>query len=527
MTRMLENIERHLERVRTIADAGIPDAGVGPDHPHHQASLIALFEAAETNNVAIDALSVNLGDWLDRYLEPLVDELHWGLLAGFGGQFDAHARRQFIDWTIARKSGLADFSKHPAPSLTMQSWLEHAVARDLATPPAWQPWQLASRYCGRLGLVSSPPEPPRLRMPGQTWLRLRGLDRLRWLLALEAVQAVGDDDPWCASTAQFAGILRNIGRFFDDDEDRSGVPQWSGVQRWISLGVLVGSWDDEFGACYRLSKSGEQLLGRQEPDILELFENLARAQAHDDRSEALGAADPSPRDSELAATTMRHARLVAHEVRNALLPVRHALDKVWRAIEPTETGAALRGPRDQIEQGITRLYEFVEVSARMSESISESGPATFVVIEAIEQARLSLPELSGVRLAAIPGTANPRCRGHRGRFVLVLLNLMRNAIQVAGPGVSLTISVDASKADTTTILIDDDGPGIPEHLRDRLFEPGISNRAEGTGHGLALVREVVERELGGTIVCEGAPSGGARFRLGLPSTAWRPQEQHG
>ena len=523
MTRMLDDIERHLECIRTIETAAVQDAATGPDHRHHQAVLIAMFEAAEAASLELDTLSVNLADWLDRYLEPLVDELHWGLLASFGGQLDAAARRQLIDWTIAQKAGLHEFADLPQPSQTMRAWLEHLIARDDEVVRAWHPWQVTSRYCQRLGLVTSAPESPRLRMPGHTWLRLRGLDRLRWLLALESVGAVGDDDPWCVSSAQFAAILGNVGRFFDENEERASIPEWSGVQRWIALGVLVGVWDDEFGACYRLSKSGEQLLGRREPDILELFEDLARAQANDDRSEALGGEGQSPRSPALAATTMRHARLVAHEVRNTLLPVRHALDKVWKALDEmdAETGAALRRPRDQIEQGITRLYQFVEASARMGESISEL-PATFVVIEAIEQARLALPELSGVHVATIPGTANPRCRGHRGRFVLVLLNLMRNAIQVSGSRVALTITVDASNPGTTSVTIEDDGPGIPEHLRERLFDDGISNRAEGTGHGLALVREVVERELGGSITYESAVHGGARFRLGLPS-----QEAHG
>src|SRR5690242_6886048 len=101
MTRMLENIERHLECVRTIEAAAIRDAAVAPDHRHHEAALIAMFEAAEAGGVEITTLSVNLGDWLDRYLAPLVDELHWGLLASFGDQLAQPARQQLIDWTIA------------------------------------------------------------------------------------------------------------------------------------------------------------------------------------------------------------------------------------------------------------------------------------------------------------------------------------------------------------------------------------------------------------------------------------------
>lgn len=48
MTQLLDSIERHLERVRAIEAASISDAGVGPDLAHHEATLVALFERAET-----------------------------------------------------------------------------------------------------------------------------------------------------------------------------------------------------------------------------------------------------------------------------------------------------------------------------------------------------------------------------------------------------------------------------------------------------------------------------------------------
>src|SRR5690606_12701008 len=92
-----------------------------------------------------------------------------------------------------------------------------------------------------------------------------------------------------------------------------------------------------------------------------------------------------------------------------------------------------------------------------------------------------------------------------------------NAIQAGGPRVALAITVDASPAATFSVTIDDDGPGVPAHLHDYLFESGTSSHANGTGHGLALVREVVVTELGGTISHTIPPGGGARFRITLPS----------
>lgn len=529
MSWMLTSIERHLERVRVIEAANIPDAGVGPDLVHHEAMLVRLFERAESeakDDRARRRLTKTLDDHLRCDVERWVEDLHWGMLAGFGAELDSATRRGLIDWMLAVKCQLEDLAEVTAPSSSRQIWLERlletAGRRDDWHPDSY-PWQIVPRYCERLGLVTSRPHVPRMRLPGQTWLRLRGLDRLRWVLALESEQAVGDTDPWLASAAQRLIIHSNTNRtFFSDDEDPLAWSAWSGIRRWGALG-LVSDWEhDEYDAFgYRLTEAGEQLLRRDDDDIRELFLNLARAQAQDDRREALGPDSPGPSSSELAATTMRHARLVAHEVRNALLPVRHALKKVWRELDDTAVAAKLTTPREQIERGIDRLYDFVEASARMSAPVAELPP-TFLVLDAIEEARRTLPELAGIKLVTIPGAANPLCRGNRSRFVLVLLNLLRNAIQAAGPGVALTITVDAPPGPTFSVTIDDDGPGIPSHIHDRLFENGTSSHANGTGHGLALVREVVVSELGGTISHEMAPDGGARFRIGLPSV----QEPH-
>jgi signal transduction histidine kinase len=535
MTEMLESIEQHLECIRAIAAASIPDAAA-PDLRYHEASLIAAYDRAEASGKAKQPLALDLTTWLEddgHQLESLVEGLHWRLLASFGSNLDRQTRRRLIDWELTTVSLGEDFAEGPSPSKAMRSWLEESDTsidtyytnwitrwpKDASVPPL----QIPSRYCERIGLVSARPESPRLRMPGITWLRLRGLDRLRWLLALEAVQAVGDSDPWCASSAQIAGFLRNVGRPIGYTLSTSFAqrdhPVSPGVFRWVALGILTFSWSEaKRTGIFQLTNTGEQLLRKEEAEIREIFQNLARAQAQDDRNEAL---DTSPPSSELAATTMRHARLVAHEVRNALLPVRYALDKVWKAIDQTQIGGTLTKPRGQIEQGISRLYQFVEASARMSAPVTEL-PETFIVLEAIEEARRTLPELSSIHVTTIPGTANPRCRGHRGRFVLVLLNLMRNAIQVGGPAVTLTITVDATNSTMIEVTVDDDGPGIPDALRERLFENGTSSRADGTGHGLALARGVVEDELHGTLNHEPSPSGGARFRLGLPSAPELP-----
>jgi two-component system sensor histidine kinase FlrB len=81
-----------------------------------------------------------------------------------------------------------------------------------------------------------------------------------------------------------------------------------------------------------------------------------------------------------------------------------------------------------------------------------------------------------------------------------------------GGAIDVTLAGD-SRAVAVTIA--DHGPGIPEDLRHRVFEPYFTTKADGTGLGLSLVRQTVEAH-GGTITVGETPGGGAAFTLVFP-----------
>lgn len=112
--------------------------------------------------------------------------------------------------------------------------------------------------------------------------------------------------------------------------------------------------------------------------------------------------------------------------------------------------------------------------------------------------------------------------GQRGQVVMLLQNLLGNALRFAGddtPTVQLQVQV---VDDRIVAWVDDDGPGIEPEYHERVFRIfqrlGARDEHAGTGIGLALCRRIVERH-GGEIHVETAPIGGARFHFELPASS--------
>jgi two-component system, LuxR family, sensor kinase FixL len=114
-----------------------------------------------------------------------------------------------------------------------------------------------------------------------------------------------------------------------------------------------------------------------------------------------------------------------------------------------------------------------------------------------------------------------RVLGDRVQLLQVLLNLTMNAFEalavVRSDARLVVIRAGRSKEGRIFISVRDSGPGFPEGLVDRLFEPFFSTKAEGTGMGLAIARSIIEAH-GGELRAENCEEGGARFTVQLPET---------
>jgi signal transduction histidine kinase len=124
---------------------------------------------------------------------------------------------------------------------------------------------------------------------------------------------------------------------------------------------------------------------------------------------------------------------------------------------------------------------------------------------------------------AVPESVRVRVRANGGHGTLVahydplrraFANLLRNAAEAMGGGGAIDVAV-LGAGDGLVVTIADHGPGIPEELRQRVFEPYFTTKEDGTGLGLSLVRQALEAHRG-TIRVEETPGGGATFTVVLP-----------
>jgi signal transduction histidine kinase len=209
--------------------------------------------------------------------------------------------------------------------------------------------------------------------------------------------------------------------------------------------------------------------------------------------------------------------MVAHEIRNALVPVQGALDALYRDAARRGDESLFAGRRDAIDQGIERVFRFIKEMMEAAERSAES-PEAFAIGSVIHDAIAAVSSEFGQGVAFVSGRELPPVTGHRHRFTLAIINLLRNAVQtVAGGPVDIRVHADLGEGgEEVIVLVEDNGPGVPIEHRSTIFKQGFSLRPGGTGQGLALVQEVVESEMGGRATCEESALGGACFVLKLP-----------
>ena len=356
---------------------------------------------------------------------------------------------------------------------------------------------------------------------GKLIMELPDRDALRWMLAAEIVQSHGEDDEWRLSKEGAVKLLGTSEGWRHWDEDARPWPIQDEVFHRLSQMGIVKLTDqlDVDVTSYELLPQGRPLLEEITSGNDTPFMSLARAMLQDETAAVLGqfpAAAVLVRQENAVAATTRHARMVAHELRNALVPMQVGLRRLYEEIEQSGRTDLVEMRRGPIDAGIARLFQFVQDIARVAD-LATKPAELFELAPAIEAALAAVELETGGNVAFVREAELPNVMGHRDRFVLVVGNLLRNAAQAReAPPVRIRLTAGVNNGAEVFVRVDDDGPGVAEGDRSSVFSPGFSRRPGGSGQGLAFVREVVEPEMAGRVVYEESPLGGARFTIRLP-----------
>ncbi|MFK7998062.1 MAG: ATP-binding protein [Polyangiales bacterium] len=209
------------------------------------------------------------------------------------------------------------------------------------------------------------------------------------------------------------------------------------------------------------------------------------------------------------------AASVAHNIRNPLnsliagLPVVEARLADGMDAPTKKMFAVFRECADRIEAVTTDLLDLSRVDR---DAVGTYCPGRGLAA----CARLMESRFSDSISIELSVDKDAHLRGRAGDMHSVFLNLLDNAARAVGDDGTVRITGGLIEGHYE-ILVEDTGPGVPELLRQRIFEPFVTTRqpTDGTGLGLAIARDVVTQQ-GGTITVGQSGLGGAEFRIRIP-----------
>ena len=218
--------------------------------------------------------------------------------------------------------------------------------------------------------------------------------------------------------------------------------------------------------------------------------------------------------AQLLATVGELASGVAHEIKNPVVGISNGLDLVRRRIPPDP---AVEPIMDEMARQLRRI----EGAVRDLLTFARPAAPTLVPAEANElvrrAARLVLPaaEHAGVRIDFRLAPALPELRVDDEQIRQALVNLMMNAVQATTAGGQVTVSTRVRDG-APEIEVKDDGRGITPDDLAHIFKPFFTTRHSGTGLGLPISRDIVERH-GGRIEVHSSVGRGSTFTVVLPA----------
>jgi signal transduction histidine kinase len=212
------------------------------------------------------------------------------------------------------------------------------------------------------------------------------------------------------------------------------------------------------------------------------------------------------------------AKQVAHEIKNPLTPLKlglQLLDKSWRDKDPKFDQKFERFSKSFVEQieSLSSIASEFSAFAKMPDTRIEQ----LNVFEMLNQAVTIFKQMDNMHIMYQPPEPPFMINADKDQLLRCFNNLLKNAIEATPPDRKGLIDINYLITSKNVLLtIKDNGNGIPENMREKIFEPNFTTKSSGTGLGLAFVKNSIENA-NGKIWFETTIGIGTTFYLSFPS----------
>lgn len=300
---------------------------------------------------------------------------------------------------------------------------------------------------------------------------------------------------------------------FTEENDFLSVIKREGLTSMLASPIVFG--EDKIGVIIAYTRRSHRFSNGEKKVFKTLAEMGASAIENSRLYSQIFASEESMRRNEKLTTLGMLAAEIAHEIRNPLTVIKLLFDSLnlqFDDNDPRYTDAQIiREKLDQLEEIIERVLSFGRTNAGMHSRQNLND----MVDDTLKLVRIKLDQQK-INLSFQPSAQGAYINVNKGQILQVILNLILNATQAMPNGGNIHIETTIDK-ELVHLAITDSGSGIPQAIKDNIFESFLTNRPDGTGLGLSISKRIM-RAHRGDIELSGSSPKGTTFHCWLPVT---------